>query len=333
MLVKTLFTHLCLRITLCLLITLVWVSHGICEPTIEYFAFKTPFRFDHQSLNNSGITKSSRYQLQISADVEVSLTGHRERGLKVVTLIGSGENFTSQWSTLYDRESDEQKPLEISMRQLYLHYLGEFGHLSAGVIPPVKDLVSNTSMDSDGWIRGGRVVIYLGEDGELEGVTGAIDRLNQPSVFQTPTRWNYHEVEWTQGWIRDFRTELGVMLLKRAKITRGEVRYGLTGPWNAHYELSGEFLFDVKGKRHAYDMMLEIKKSDYRLRLEYSEINERFGLLGRLVNDFFSLGTVKMIALDGPIPWGGLKWFTRVYHSELVSRGMLGVSYQLEITR
>ena len=121
------------------------------------------------------------------------------------------------------------------------------------------------------------------------------------------------------------------MILKKAHITRGELRYGFTGLWRAHYGLSGELLYDFKASRYAYDLMLEVKKSAYRMRLEYSKIDERFGVLGRLVNDYFSLGSVKMIALDGPIPWGKLKWFARVYHSETTSRGMLGLSYKLNL--
>ena len=309
------------------------IGRVYAEPQIQYFGLKTPMRFDHQRFNDSREVKASRYQMQLSADVEVSFTGNRERGLQLATLIGSGDSFTSQWSTLYDHESAQQSPLELSMRQLYLHYLGDIGRFSAGVIPPVKEFVSNTSMDSDGWVRGVRGVIYVGKQGELEGVTGAVDHLNNPSAFQLPSKWNYHELEWTQRWIKSLRTELGVMILRRAHITRGELRYGRSGWWGARYELSGELLYDFKAHRYAYDAMLEIKKNNHRMRFEYSLIDERFGLLGRLVNDYFSLGSVKMVALDGPLPWGRLKWFTRVYHSERVSRGMLGLSYTLQLTR
>ena len=71
-------------------------------------------------------------------------------------------------------------------------------------------------------------------------------------------------------------------------------------------------------------------KNDYRLRLEYSSIDEQF-MLRTLVNDYFSLGTVTMIAIDGPAYLGKFKWFTRIYRSDTVQRGMLGLSYPLKL--
>ena len=195
-----------------------------------------------------------------------------------------------------------------------------------------KEFVSNTSMDSDGWVRGARAVFYVPHGGELEGVTGAVDRINQPSAFQRPTRWNYHEIEWTQPWAEGFRTELSAMFLTRAHMLRSELRYRFLGPFSAQYEVSGELLIDYKVKRGAYDLMLQIKKSGFRLRAEYSKIGERFGLLGTLVNDYFSLGSVVMLAIDGPTYLGNVRWFSKVYRAETVSRGMLGVSYPLQLT-
>ena len=208
--------------------------------------------------------------MQTSADLELGLTGDHQRGLRLVTLVGSGDSFTSQWSTLYDLEADEQRPLELSMRQVYLHHLSSVGRFSLGVIPLVKEFVSGTSMDSDGWVRGARAVFYVPNGGELEGVTGAVDRINQPSAFQRPTRWNYHEIEWTQPWAEGFRTELSAMFLTRAHMLRSELRYRFLGPFSAQYEVSGELLIDYKVKRGAYDLMLQIKKSGFRLRVEYS---------------------------------------------------------------
>lgn len=300
-------------------------------PKLNFIGLKTPFRYDYQGEIDANTTLKSRYQLQISSDLEIGLSGTREHGLQLMTLIGSGDHFTSQWSTLYDQKTHEQKPLELAVRQLYLHYVNHIGRLSFGVIPPVKEFVSNTSMDSDGWIRGARVVIYVGQGGELEAVTGAVDRLNQPSVFQSPTRWNYHELEWTQAWWQNLRTELGAMLLTKSNILRSELRYGFNGVFNSHVEISGELLHDFKVKRIAYDLMLQIKKNDYRLRLEYSSIDEQFGMLGTLVNDYFSLGTVTMVAIDGPTYLGKFKWFTRIYRSDTVQRGMLGLGYPLKL--
>ena len=185
--------------------------------------------------------------------------------------------------------------------------------------------------EKDGWVRGMRAVLYLPREGELEGVTGAVDHLNRPSAFQLPTRWNYNEVEWTQPWHDSIRTELGALMLTRAHIVRGEVKYRGDAPFSVRYELSGELLRDVRTRRYAYDLMLRLEQSGYHLKLEYSKIDERFGLLGRLVNDYFSLGSVVMGAVDGPIWWSQFRWFTRFYRSDTVTRGMLGLSDTLQV--
>ena len=67
------------------------------------------------------------------------------------------------------------------------------------------------------------------------------------------------------------------------------------------------------------------------MKLEYSEINERFGLLGTLVNDFFSLGAVTHLAVKGPLTTEGLSWFMKLYLNDAVDRAMLGVSYSLKL--
>lgn len=331
---KTLTLYLyCLSCLTYLAISLETSQRAFAYPRLHSFGVKIPTRVDHQRFNQSREVKASRYQLQLSADLEVSLIGGRDRGLQLITLIGSGDSFTSQWSNIYDFTTHEQRPLELSMRQLYLHYLDRWGRVSMGVIPPNRGFISNTSMDSDGWVRGARIALYLGRGGELEGVTGSVGNINDPSVFQTPDSWNYHKVEWTQPWLKPLKTRLGATLLKRARIARGQIRYHFKGIGEIHYGLNGELLYDFKAKRYAYDLMLELKKSSYRLRLEYSLLDERFGILGTLVNDYFSLGSVKMIALDGPTAWDQLRWFTRMYHSDKLSRGMLGMTYSFKMKR
>lgn len=289
-------------------------------------------RFDHQQETETGILVKSRYQIQASLSAEMRLTGDDDTDLRIATLVGTGDDFTSQWSTLYDHISGDYSPPSLAVRQLYMRYLINYGSLSAGVMPPAQDVVSNTSMDGDGWVRGVRAIIYLPREGELEGVVGAVDQINSPGAFKIPAELNYHKVEWTQPWRDSLRTKLSVVLLTRAKIIRGELKYWGVAPFAIRYEVSGELLRDVQVHRYAYDVMLRLEKWGYRLRLEYSKIDERFGLLGRLVNDYFGLGSVVMGALDGPAYWSRLRWFTRFYHNDTIGRGMVGLSYTFQLS-
>jgi hypothetical protein len=282
---------------------------------------------------------TSRTQLQVTADLKTRLFGTNERCLQLASLIGSGGSFTSQWSTLYDHLSNEQRPLAFSMRQLYLHYKNTHGLFSVGVIPPVKEVVSHTSMDNDGWIRGARAVFYLGRsskqsNGVIELVTGAVDHLDKPSAFQLPTVWNYHEFEWTHRWLGHWRTELGAVSLAGERIVRGEARYHAPLKLSTlafEAEVSGELLYNLDAHEPALDTSLLLKRSGYSVKFEYAQINERFGLLGRLVDDYFSLGTVRLIALRGPVPLDRVSWFARWHMSDQLWRAMFGLSYSLEL--
>ena len=308
------------------------------RPKLQSFILRAPMRYEAQRSLESQALLRSRTQLQVTADLKTRLIGEPGECLQLATLIGSGGSFTSQWSTLYDHLSSEQRPLDFSMRQLYLHHENEVGRFSLGVIPPVKEVVSHTSMDNDGWIRGARAVFKLrgggpADDGVIELVTGAVDHLDQPSAFQLPTRWNYHEFEWTHHWLGRWRTELGAVSLEGDRIVRSEARYRyrLERGLRLEGELSGELLYNIDAAHPAYDLTLLMTKGAYQAKLEYSKIDERFGLLGRLVDDYFSLGTVKLIALRGPLPSKGISWFARLHMSDTIVRGMAGVSYSLQL--
>lgn len=303
------------------------------KPKIQYFRLKTPIRIDQQNALATQQTIQSRLQMQVSADLDASLFGTKTNGLQVSTLVGTGESFTSQWSTMYDFETGQQHPLALSMRQLYLHYVNQYGRLSLGVIPPVKEVVSHTSMDSDGWIRGIRSVINVGRSGVIELVTGSVDHLTAPSVFQIPSEWNYQEFEWTHLWKQRWRTELGAVSLDHQRIVRSEARYHFETKYDLVGEISGEILYNIDASQPAHDLTLVIARHGYRLRLEYSDIQANFGLLGQLVNDYFSLGSVMLVGFEGPTLWKGLNWHSKAYASDSVLRGVLGLSYPLELTK
>ena len=90
---------------------------GLTKPRLHQVKIKIPTRFDYQRLNQSKETKAARYQMHLSTDLEFRLTGDQEEGVRAITLVGSGDSFTSQWSTLYDLEAREQNPLALSVRQ------------------------------------------------------------------------------------------------------------------------------------------------------------------------------------------------------------------------
>ena len=199
------------------------------------------------------------------------------------------------------------------------------------MIPPVKDKVSNTSLDKDGWIRGARLVVPLPMEGQLEFVTAAIDHLEDPNAFQMWEAWNYGEIEWTQHWVSGLRSEVCLVQLDKDAILRAELRRAWDISVGIPFELSAEIMRNVSESVWAYDLSANTTIKSLTVTLEVSDVPESFGVLGQLYNDFFTLGRLGMIALKGPIVSDvGLGWFLKAYAGEDQVRLNGGVAYRFD---
>ena len=296
-------------------------------------SLKLPTRYDSRIDRDSGELSKDRFQYQLSLRSEVSLLNLGKDGqLSLRSLVGTGGSYTSQWNTLRDRIKDEMGDQHLNLRQVYTEL--EFRHwrVQAGVIPPVKGKVSNTSLDKDGWIRGTRVVAPLPAQGRLEVVTGAIDHLEDPNALQTWDAWNYAEVEWTQDIIAGWRTELGYVYLDDETYLRAEVRRTWHFLGDLPLELATEGLRNLTTPNWAFDVSAVIKTRWLKTTLEYSHVPETFGLLGRLSNDFFVLGHLGMLAFKGPIGLiDGINWFSKTYLGEASIRANVGLVYAIQM--
>ena len=91
-------------------------------------------------------------------------------------------------------------------------------------MPPIKGKVSETSLDKDGWIKGGRLVFEPSDTSQLEFVVGDLD----PNEEHGVGGWeglSYLEFELTQNWSGDWRTELGVFDFNDGVILRVELHH------------------------------------------------------------------------------------------------------------
>ena len=302
---------------------------ALAQPTLDHLQLKTPIRYDHREVNASGEVLRSRLQYQFGLRYDVRLgQGILDEAWSLRGLVGTGAKYTSQWNRFVDYVSSESIEHPLHMRQIFLQVSGKNTTLQVGVIPPVKGKVSATSLDRDGWLRGGRIVYRPYGSTQLEVVGGALDRLDDPNAFQTWESVNYGEFEWTQNYGANNRTELGYVRLARANHGRLEYRQRIVRLRPASLEYALEGLYNFKTETLAYDVNTRLDWKPVMFRLEYSWIPESFGLLGALANDFFTHGSLWQIGIDYDLPFlSGFNLFIRGFRGEELSEFKGGLNY------
>ena len=194
------------------------------QVTVDTLKLKTPVRHEYRVQRSTERDTQKSGSISVRITVRVGDLGWSELGRRTIEgLVGTGQKYTSQWNTTYS--VDEAFRLSIHcMRQIYLNWARNAVQMELGIIPPVKGKVSATSLDKDGWIRGGRLVMPVLSTGQLELVAGGLDRLEDPNAFQAWESVNYFEVEWTQMWNDSNGFEVGQVRLNDNDYTRGELR-------------------------------------------------------------------------------------------------------------
>ncbi|MEE2755376.1 MAG: hypothetical protein VYA30_01890 [Myxococcota bacterium] len=302
------------------------------QPRLESIKLSAPVRYDHRLETDSGDALRSRYQYQLAIRYDIGLLNlDGGRTLNFRGLLGTGEKYTSQWNRIYDRIEDDALEQPINMRQIYLQWTAPLFWLQAGVIPPVKGKVSATSLDRDGWIRGARFVLRTWAEGRIELVGGALDHLQDPNGFQWWDQANYAEFEWTQPYGDSVRGELGFVRLSEQLHVRLETRAMVRIVASMPVEFAAEYLYNLSENTPAYDLNAQLSWKGLVLFLEYSNVDEKFGLLGALSNDFFTFGHLYHTTVRyRPVQLMGFGLFLKAYRGEETSEFKTGISYHYE---
>jgi len=307
-----------------------YASAANAEIRLERAKLSAPVRHDYRYDFDTGEVVRDRLQYQVGLSFLISLAQGKDGGeFQFGGLIGTGNGYTSPWNTVANFNNDESGNHQINVRQIYAQWEYERWRTQLGVIPPVKGKVSETSLDKDGWIRGGRLIMPVRRQGQFELVVGTLDSLDDPNAFQPWAKANYYEVEWTHDWSKGWRTELGGVRLDKDRILRGELRYTAT-IFGARTELAGEVLRNVQSRVWAHDWSIAQRLGSVTLMNEYAYVPKELGLLGALSNDFFTFGHLWVLGVKGPLSTeGGLYWFGRNYLGEVRINFKLGVGYSV----
>ena len=302
------------------------------EVHFEQIDLSIPVRGDVVGSHTQKTTDKARLQYQSSVRYNISFVKDSTAGdWNLLGLLGSGNSFTSQWNTMLNLLAPGPEEHPFVMRQVYLQHVANRWRTQIGVIPPVKGIVSNTSLDKDGWIPGGRLVVPIAKEGALELVAGGLHGIDEPGFVQAWAPINYGETEWTHHWNDAFRSELGATTLNEEWYVRTEGRY-TTGGKARPLTMAFELMHKLQTSAWAYDASIETKFNRIRTRIEYSYVAKDFGLLGKLSNDFFALGHLGMLAWKGPLgDKKKLSWFAKAYVGETEFRANGGVVASLKM--
>ena len=220
----------------------------------------------------------------------------------LVGFVATGDDFASRWVTLADfrpgrSETDAFRP---RLRQLYVEYRDDRVRAQAGVVPPVKAVISPTGLDPVGWIDGARFEWFNAPGGTVEFVAGRLGDVDRPGLFVRRTVWtepdrvNYFEVESSQQVVSWLRIETSFEVLHDVYL-RGELR------WTPRpsIEMFTEALHNTAtgsvnhGTTVVFDPLAFWRPSAAgraELALNHSYIGRDIGLRGELADDFFTYG-------------------------------------------
>lgn len=297
-----------------------------------------------QKLTNIRTVAETRYDMLEYGDAYYRVQGAFRnwmtidlgKGFSVKTHISSGERFQSRWSTATDfKKPAERRFMTINMRQLYLEYEYQNSRLQFGTIPPVKNIVTSTSLEATGWVDGVRFTQQTSNGWEFEFVAGGLNDLNQPNMFVRPRKFNFGEIEINKAINDQWRLDIKSEILDKSPYLATEVRFT---PNPRAPQFSTEYLRNLDNGSQSinlaasYDfnnLYRDRENSGFYTYVIFSTIEEDIGLRGTLSDDFYDLGTSLIIELEGPLKRDiNLSWFARQVFMEQ-SRTTAGIRFDL----
>ena len=313
-----------------------FAPQSVAELEPSSIQFKLGSRYDTKFLRENMHQTTSRFQFQATIGYALGLVSSPAGDFTLRGVAGTGGSYTSAWNTFATTNGQSVSDQVFNMRQIYLQDVIEGWVAQAGIIPPNSGDIPTLGYDSDGWVRGARLVAPLGE-GDLQLVTGAIDHLSDPNAFNGWEEWNYFGTKLVQplpwwelegAFSYEYIGNNGVDYLQDSNYLGAE----LTRIWELDegMDLKGglEALYNFSQPSWAWAAAAKLKTEPVDIGIAYTFINPRFGLRGELSNDFFTLGHRFSIDFSGEALIDGFKWFAKTDVTEQQLRFRVGFTYK-----
>lgn len=235
-------------------------------------------RYDDRS------NRPAREQYRLRWSHEYALGGQ----WSVHAYVATGAAFPSAYNTFGESA-------DVNVRRLFARWSDGDHKLEFGVIPPFKGRVSSTGLSDEGWIRGVRGVLALGDD-RLEIVVGELNDLRASKAFSAPFDLNYYEVEYS-GQLNDWISyELGGERMLAENYLRTEVRLANRSDFAWSAELVHSLDSDSTKSTLGFLAPLSFGHGELEWFTYYSYVPLEFGARAILTEDFLgfdhALGTL-----------------------------------------
>lgn len=298
---------------------------------LEELQLDSGLRYDNSDYGDD----KNRFQGSLELDVNVRLI----QSLRLKSFSSTGPKYDSTWTTLSDFTNSSKEEVQFFVRQLYLENWWGRHRVQIGFIAPIKNLVSPTGLNKNGWIDGMRVE-HFSRFGTAEVVAGSISDLENPNVFTRERDLNFFEIEFSQPPERKMAFELSYEHFKDDNYARGEVKRKLDFGHQREMELLGEGVYNIDARGGAFSvsskfdlLMLFTGRNEKLLEIAmyYTYMSEEIGLRGELADEFTEFGHSLTFKFKGRLSREyHLDWFGRFIAAE-VPRFTFGVKHSLQI--
>ncbi len=289
--------------------------------------FKGGMRYDSIFQKDGLHQNTSRFQFQATIEYALGLVSSPAGDFTLRGVAGTGGSYTSAWNTFATTDGKPVPDQLFNMRQIYLQDDLDGWHGQAGIIPPNSGDIWTLGYDTDGWVRGGRLVAPLGE-GDFQLVSGSIDHLSDPNAFQMWDEWNYFGTKLVQPlpwW--ELKGSLSYEYLADQNYVGAELGRNWTLDEGLKLQSGIEALYNFTTPSWAWAAAAKLKTDPVNITLAYTYINPDFGLRGELSNDFFTLGHRFSVEFGGQVLLKDLKWFAKTDVTDQLLRIRVGFSY------
>lgn len=236
----------------------------------------------------------------------------------VHAFVATGAAFPSAYNTFGGRD-------DINVRRFFGRWAAGNNKVEFGVIPPYKGRVSSTGLSDEGWIRGVRGVVAIGDD-RLELVAGDLSDLRASNALSEPFDLNFFELEYS-GRINEFLTyELGGERMLDENYVRTELRLTTRRDIAWSVELVHGFKSDSTKSVFSALAPFNLESGELEWFTYYAYVPREFGERAVLTEDFLSFGNALGILFE--YRWSGLeriKWFAEFETGEVRDRGKIGL--------
>lgn len=232
--------------------------------------------------------------------------------------VATGVAFSSAYNTFGGSN-------ELHVRRLFGRLTLGNNKLEFGAIPPYKGRVSSTGLSDEGWIRGVRGVIALGDD-RLEFVVGDLGDLRASNALSTPFALNFYEVEYSAR-INDLLSyELGGERMLEENYVRAELR--LTTRSDVAWSAELVHGFESNSAKSVISVLapFALKHGELEWFTYYAYVPQEFGVRAILTEDFLGFGH----AFGTEVGYQSkkferIKWFAELEFGESRTRAKVGL--------